>query len=230
MIMGNICTRNCRFCAVAGGRTCPLDETEPERVAEAARRMKLGHVVVTSVTRDDLADGGAEHFARTIKAIRKKMSAAIEVLVPDFGGSEESIKKVLEAGPDIFNHNVETVARLYPVVRPEADYERSLSVLKYAKKYRPEILTKSGFMVGLGETDEEVHEVIDDLASVGCAIITIGQYLAPSKGHLPVERFAHPDIFKSYSNYGDKKGVFVFAGPFVRSSYNAKEVFENIKG
>ena len=229
MLMGNVCTRNCRFCAVTSGAPSQLNESEPERVAEAARRMQLQHVVITSVTRDDLADGGARHFAKTIGAIRKKMSATIEVLVPDFKGSQDAIEKVLDAGPDIFNHNVETVPRLYPLVRPEADYERSLSVLKYAKEYEQEILTKSGLMVGIGETDEEVYGVVDELISVGCGIITIGQYLAPSKEHLPVERFVHPDMFKKYHEYGEEKGAFVFAGPFVRSSYNAKEVFEGLR-
>jgi lipoic acid synthetase len=229
MIMGNVCTRNCRFCAVAGGAPHPLDETEPERLAEAARRMHLEHVVITSVTRDDIAGGGAEHFAKTIRAIRKKLPATIEVLVPDFEGSKESIETVLDAQPDIFNHNVETVRRLYPIVRPQADYERSLSVLSHAYEYRRDIPTKSGLMVGLGESDEEVRQVIDGLVAARCSVITIGQYLAPSREHLPVERFVHPETFKGYCDYGAKKGVLVFAGPFVRSSYNAAEVFEGLK-
>jgi len=226
MIMGKVCTRNCTFCAVKGGTPADLDATEPERLAAAVLRMKLAHAVITSVTRDDLPDAGAAHFADTISAVRRKTSATIEVLVPDFGGCGDSIKKVLNAGCDIFNHNVESVSRLYKSVRPQADYSLSLSVLKRAKEYGRGVLVKSGLMVGLGETDDEIYALLDDLFEAGCDIITIGQYLAPSDKHHHVERFVHPDVFAEYADFGRKKGVCIYAGPFVRSSYNAKEIFD----
>jgi len=232
LIMGKRCTRSCRFCAIEQGDPEPLRADEPEAVAEACRRMGLKHVVVTSVTRDDLPDGGAGHFARTIAEIRSRLpEAVIEVLTPDFQGSRRAVDIVLEAGPHIFNHNVETAPRLYPQARPQADYRRSLEVLRYAEERTsvqgPAVCTKSGLMVGLGETDDEVRGVICDLRRTGCDILTIGQYLAPSSGHLPVDRFVEPDKFSAWSTEAKAMGFSaVAAGPFVRSSYQAEEVFQ----
>jgi lipoic acid synthetase len=226
MIMGNTCTRSCRFCAVGKGAPEPLEQSEPERVAAAARELKLKHVVVTSVTRDDLEDGGASHFAATIEAMRRALpEATVEVLVPDFQGSEDLIRIVLDARPDVFNHNVETVPSLYPRVRPEADYVLSLRVLKTAKEMKPVVLTKSGLMVGLGEKKEEVEAVMEDLVKVRCDILTIGQYLRPSPKHLPVAQFIEPSEFDRYRDLGMRLGFkAVASGPFVRSSYHAGEV------
>ncbi|MBE3580602.1 MAG: lipoyl synthase [Thermoanaerobacteraceae bacterium] len=225
MILGKVCTRNCRFCAVEGGRPEPVDPDEPRRVAVAAARLGLRHVVVTSVTRDDLPDGGAGQFAATIGALRDQLpQAIIEVLTPDFKGERASIARVVEARPHIFNHNVETVPRLYPRVRPAADYRRSLEVLKMVKDLVPDIYTKSGMMVGLGETREEVEEVMADLRGAGCDILTIGQYLRPSPQHLAVEEFVPPETFEHYGQLGRKMGfLYVASAPFVRSSYNAAE-------
>jgi lipoic acid synthetase len=223
LIMGNSCTRDCRFCAVPHGVPGPLAEDEPARVAEASRRLQLKHVVVTSVTRDDLPDGGARHFARTIEALREiNRDIVVEVLTPDFRGSRESILTVVEARPDIFNHNVETVPRLYASARPEAGYRISLELLKRAKAYDAGIYTKSGLMVGLGETVNEVVGVMRDLRSVGCDIMTIGQYLQPSQDHLQVWEYVHPGIFEAYKQTGYELGFrFVASAPYVRSSYNA---------
>ncbi|HBT49985.1 MAG: Lipoyl synthase [Caldanaerobacter subterraneus] len=222
MIMGNICTRNCRFCAVEKGHPQPLDEEEPRRVAEAARRLGLRHVVVTSVTRDDLPDGGASHFAKTIYELKKLPGVTVEVLVPDFMGNEEAIRTVVEAKPDVINHNVETVPRLYSRVRPKADYIRSLNLLKKVKELDPLILTKSGIMVGLGETEEEVIEVMKDLRDIDCDMMTIGQYLRPSHKHIEVAEYVTPEQFKRYEEIGYKLGFkHVASGPLVRSSYHA---------
>lgn len=225
MILGNTCTRNCRFCAVQGGQPQPPDPDEPRRVALAAARLSLKHVVVTSVTRDDLPDGGAGQFAATIQAIREHLpGAVIEVLTPDFQGKREALAKVLEAGPHIFNHNIETVPRLYPEVRPGANYQRSLEVLKQVKEMAPGIYTKSGLMVGLGETKEEVEQVMADLRKVNCDILTIGQYLRPSPEHLEVKEYIPPEVFDYYGTRGQEMGfLYVAAAPFVRSSYNAAE-------
>lgn len=225
LILGNVCTRSCRFCAVAKGTPGPPDPEEPERVAEAARQLNLKHVVVTSVTRDDLPDGGAGHFAATIVAIRRVLpQATVEVLVPDFQGKEEALNTVLAARPDVLNHNVETVPRLYPSVRPQANYKRSLWLLGRAKEKAPDILTKSGLMVGLGETREEVEGVLKDLRSVQCDIVTIGQYLRPSVRHLPVASYIPPEEFEYYREYALRLGFLgVASGPFVRSSYRAEE-------
>ncbi len=203
----------------------PPDPGEPERVAEAAKRLHLRHVVVTSVTRDDLPDGGAEHFAATISAIRKALpQATVEVLIPDFQGSEKALETVLAAYPDVLNHNVETVPRLYPLVRPQADYARSLWLLEKAKEKAPGILTKSGLMVGLGETKAEVEEVLRDLRKAKCDIVTIGQYLRPSVHHLPVASYILPEEFEYYREYALRLGFSgVASGPFVRSSYRAEE-------
>ncbi len=233
MIMGDACTRDCRFCAVESASPKPLRTDEPHAVAEAAARLGLKHVVITSVTRDDLPDGGAGHFAETIAAVRKKMpDARIEILTPDFRGDGGAIDRVIDARPDVFNHNVETVPRLYSRVRPQADYRRSLAVLAHARERAGElaipVCTKSGLMVGLGETENEVLEVMRDLRRAGCEILTIGQYLAPSRRHFPVAKYIDPQQFKSYEIAGEKMGFSaVAAGPFVRSSYQAERVFDD---
>ncbi len=226
MIMGDICTRDCRFCAVSHGRPGPLDPGEPARVAQAARRLGLRYVVVTSVTRDDLPDGGAQHFALTIAAIRDfQPGARVEVLVPDFRGDEAALGVVLSAAPEVFGHNVETVPRLYPAARPQADYRRSLRVLARAREQSPQTITKSGFMVGLGETRSEVFALLAELREAEVQIVTIGQYLAPSNEHLPVAEYVPPEVFAEYESRAREMGFAqVFAGPLVRSSYHAEEV------
>lgn len=227
LIMGDVCTRNCGFCAVAHGRPDPLDPDEPARVAEAAHRMGLKYVVITSVTRDDLPDGGASHFARAITEVKKAIPGAkVEVLVPDFGGSRSSLEVVLEAGPDVLNHNVETVPRLYPIVRPRADYSRSLELLAKVKEISPQVATKSGLMLGLGEDEGEVEGVLEDLVAAGCRILTLGQYLRPSKAHLPVARYVSPEEFEEWRKKALEMGFQkVASGPLVRSSYQAHEMF-----
>ena len=231
LILGPVCSRNCTFCAVDSGTPAPVDEDEPERVAEAVARLKLRHVVVTSVTRDDLYDGGAKHFARTITAIRRRCAAVVEVLTPDFQGSEAAFDTVIDARPDIFNHNIETVERLYPAVRPQANYRQSLDVLRYVKDTAPHVHTKSGMMVGVGETRDEVLGACRDLRAASCDILTIGQYLRPSPRHLPIDRFVTPDEFDDYRREALAMGFLsVASAPFVRSSYNAKEVFEAVRG
>lgn len=230
MILGDRCSRSCGFCAVGHG--CPpppLRPDEPEAVAQAASMLGLRHVVITSVTRDDLPDGGAEAFARTIRAVRRQLpQAGIEVLTSDFQGRRESVETVLDAGPDVFNHNIETVPRLYAKVRPQAQYARSLEVLaQAAQSGRDNIATKSGLMVGLGETDDEIIAVLKDLAGVGCQRVTIGQYLSPSPAHLPVARFVEPRQFEQWRRQGIAMGFqAVMAGPFVRSSYHAGEMMD----
>ncbi len=223
--MGDICTRNCRFCAVHSGTPVPLDQEEPLRVAEAVGRLGLKHVVVTSVSRDDLPDGGAAHFVAVIRSIRGKYpQVIIEVLTPDFGGRLDLVTEVVKAKPHIYNHNIETVPRLYATVRPQADYISSLQVLEQAKKVDGEIYTKSGIMLGLGEEETEVINVMQDLRHIGCDILTIGQYLQPSPEHLPVQEFIHPDIFDKYKVLAQDHGfIHVAAAPFVRSSFNAIE-------
>ncbi|PSQ88268.1 MAG: lipoyl synthase [Bacteroidetes bacterium QS_8_64_10] len=224
MILGDVCTRSCGFCAVKTGRPPEeLDYDEPRRVAEAAAKMDLQHVVVTSVNRDEREDGGAPIFAETIRRVREKQSGCtVEVLTPDFRGIEDAIDIVLDARPDIFNHNVETVPRLYRRVRPQANYERSLRVLGRAKDQG--LRTKSGIMVGLGEERDEVLEIMDDFVDVGLDVMTIGQYMQPTKMHLPVEEWVHPDVFDWYKEVGEDKGLeHVESGPLVRSSYHAEE-------
>jgi lipoic acid synthetase len=230
MIGGNICTRHCAFCSVPAGRPEAYDAIagEPDQVADAAAELGLQYVVVTAVARDDLADGGAEHFARTIRAIRDRVPAArVEVLTPDFGGSEESLRVVVDAAPDVFNHNVETVRRLSPRVRSRSCHDRSLGVLGRAAALAPGMLVKSGLMVGLGETETEVHELLGELHDHGVRAVTIGQYLQPTRRNLPVAEYVHPDRFEAYRAFGESLGFeAVFAGPFVRSSYMAESVFE----
>lgn len=227
LIMGNVCTRNCRFCNIENGQPQPLDSNEPERVAEAVKTLGLKHTVITSVTRDDLADGGASHFTETVRAIKDVCpQTTIEVLIPDFLGNIDSLHTVLRSKPDVLNHNVETVPRLYPTVRPQANYKRSLTLLRDVKSYSPEIVGKSGFMVGLGETEEEVFEVLNDLREVGCEIVTIGQYLQPSAEHLPVKKYIHPDRFEDYKREALQMGFsYVASAPLVRSSFHAEEAF-----
>lgn len=225
LILGEQCTRDCRFCAVKGGTPSPLDWEEPERVAKAAQALGLRHVVVTSVTRDDLADGGAAIYAATIRRLGALLpQTTVEVLIPDFGGDAAALQKVVEAAPDILNHNLETIQRLYPVVRPQADYRRSLELLRQAKLYRPGQTTKSGLMVGLGEGPEELLEALADLRAVDCDLVTIGQYLAPSKNHLPVARYHTPEEFGRLKTCAQNLGfAHVEAAPLVRSSYRAEE-------
>jgi len=231
MILGDICTRACRFCAVKTGMPTELDLAEPERVAEAVEQMGLRHAVVTSVARDDLKDGGASIFAETIRAIRRRNPfTTVEVLIPDFQGNWDALKVVMDARPDILNHNIETVRRLTPRVRAKATYERSLELLRRAKEMQPDIPTKSGIMLGVGETWEEILETMDDLRAAGVDILTIGQYLQPTKQHLKIERYYHPDEFARLKEEGLKRGFkHVESGPLVRSSYHAHEQVESAK-
>ncbi|HEY2102364.1 MAG TPA: lipoyl synthase [Chthoniobacterales bacterium] len=225
MIAGERCTRACGFCAVTTAKPFPLEEDEPQRVAQAVKRLGLKHVVITAVARDDLDDGGANHFARTITAIREMDSSiVIEVLVPDFHARDSSIQVVLEAAPDIFNHNMETVERLTPQVRSRAKYRTSLCVLKRAKELSPNIVTKSGIMLGLGELETELFQTMDDLREVGCEVLTLGQYLRPTTKHLPVIEYIEPERFANYGAIARKKGfLHVASGPLVRSSYHAAD-------
>lgn len=228
MILGKVCTRNCTFCNVAKGIPQPVDNDEPLRVAQAAKALQLKHVVVTSVTRDDLPDGGAGHFARTVAAVRQlNPDATIEVLIPDFKGDSEALRLVVEAGPEVINHNVETVPRLYTAVRPRAVYRRSLQVLAGVKKMEQKIKTKSGIMVGLGEEEREVIEVFADLLAAGCDFLTIGQYLAPSREHHPVVEYVTPEIFTRYREIAKDMGFKeVASSPLVRSSYHAGQMLK----
>jgi len=225
MILGDTCTRACGFCAIKVGKPLTVDEEEPKNVASVAKDLGLKHIVVTSVARDDLADEGAGQFAKTIHALREELPEAIvEVLVPDFKGKRWCVQIVTDARPEIYNHNVETVPRLHTIVRPQAKYERSLRVLETAKELNPKIYTKSGIMLGLGETQEEVVGVLKDLRAVGVDAVTLGQYLRPTMRHLPVNEFIHPSVFKEYERIGSEMGfAFVASAPFVRSSYNAIE-------
>jgi lipoyl synthase len=226
LIMGAVCSRSCSFCGVAHGIPGPLDYDEPERICEAVKNMGLRHIVITSVTRDDLPDGGAMHFARTVTMLKTEIPGiSVEILVPDFNGNDRALETVLQSGPDVFNHNIETVQRLYPVVRPQALYNRSLQMLAKAACSGVQLETKSGIMVGLGETCEEVIGTLGDLRRAGCSHVTIGQYLRPSDDQVPVYAFITPEEFKRYESIGHNLGFSkVFAGPFVRSSYRAEEM------
>lgn len=227
MILGNVCTRPCGFCSVPKGKTEALEADEPERVAEAAERLGLKYVVITSVTRDDLPDGGAEHFYRCVLAVRERTGATVEVLVPDFLGKPAAIDRVIESRPEVFNHNTETVPRLYHRVRRNANYQRTLDLLAQVKRRAPNMKTKSGLMLGLGETIDELFDVLVDLRGVGCDILTLGQYLQPTLEHLPVERFVPPEEFDEIGERARKLGFsLVASGPFVRSSYHAGEMAE----
>lgn len=232
MILGRVCTRACRFCAVTSGRPQGVDESEPDRVAEAVVHLGLRHVVVTSVARDDLPDGGASVFARTIRAIRERApQTGVEVLIPDFAGNEEALATVVEARPDILNHNVETVRRLQKPVRLKATYERSLWVLRRAKEMDPSLTTKSGLMLGVGETWEEILQTLRDLRGAGVSIVTIGQYLRPTLRHLPVQRYYTPAEFAALRDEGLAMGFgHVESGPLVRSSYHAHEQVAHLHG
>ena len=227
MILGDVCTRRCHFCAVTTGKPLPPDEDEPQRLAEAAAHLKLRHVVITSVTRDDLPDEGAGQFARCIRACRLKLSGAtIEVLVPDFHARAELIGTVCDARPEVYNHNLETVARLQPAVRPQASYQRSLDVLRAVKGIDPQITTKSGVMVGLGETKDELVQAMRDLRAVDCDLLTIGQYLRPGDKQAPVEKYYRPEEFDELANIAKELGFAgVASGPFVRSSYHAETLY-----
>ncbi len=229
MILGNVCTRSCSFCAVSRGRPEELELDEPERLAEAADRLGLKHVVITSVTRDDLPDGGAEHFYQCVKAVRDRTGSMVEVLTPDFIGNPTGLDRVIEAAPDVFNHNTETVPRLYRRVRgPQSDYRWTLELLRRVKDANRKIKTKSGLMLGLGETREELFEVFADLLDVGCDFLTLGQYLQPStERYIPVERYIPPEEFDELGKAAESMGFTqVASGPFVRSSYHAREMAE----
>ncbi len=231
LILGDKCTRNCRFCAVAHGLPGLPDPEEPETVARAVKQMGLFYAVVTSVTRDDLYDGGAGHFSAVIRQVKRlNDKTRIEVLVPDFNGNEKSIETILKAMPDVFNHNIETVPRLYPEVRNQADYTRSLSLFARVKQIDSHMITKSGIMLGLGEKETEIEQSLQDLYLSGCDILTIGQYLAPSDKHYPIRQYVTPDEFKKWEKTAIKIGFSaVTAGPFVRSSYQAVETFNKAK-
>jgi lipoic acid synthetase len=232
MILGQNCTRDCGFCSVSSAVPGPPDENEPENVARASEEMGLAYVVITSVTRDDLPDGGAGHFAKTISAVRRRLPGAkIEVLTPDFLGNTEALRTVLEARPDVFNHNVETVERLYPHVRPQAVFRRSLSVLKQAKAIAPGVTSKSGFMLGLGEEEAEVMELLRELRHTGCDVVTIGQYLRPTRNNLPVVEYIRPEAFAYLKVKALDMGfTYVASGPMVRSSMNAAEMYNPVPG
>jgi len=229
LILGNTCTRSCTFCAIPTEERPPApDPGEPERIARASAELGLRHVVVTSVTRDDLGDGGAGRFAETVQALRRiSPEIVVEILIPDFQGSVESLRTVVKSTPQILNHNLETVPRLYPEVRPQADYGRSLLLLKRVKDLKPEMPTKSGLMLGLGEKQEEILRVMADLREVSCNLLTLGQYLQPSGKHHPVVRFVAPEEFEEFRVVGEKMGFqAVFSAPLVRSSFHAAEFFE----
>jgi lipoyl synthase len=232
LILGSRCTRNCGFCAVAHGPSGPPDPEEPRRVARMARDMALAYVVVTSVTRDDLLDGGAGLFAATIRAIRAEIpEARVEVLIPDLQGRREAIQTVVAGGPDVLNHNLETIPALYAKVRPEADYQRSLDLLQTVRDLAPHMMTKSGLMLGLGETPEGVRQTLSDLRAVDCRMVTLGQYLQPSPAHLPVKRYVPPEEFDQWRDMALQMGFHeVASGPLVRSSYQARELYQAAQG
>ncbi|SHI93376.1 lipoic acid synthetase [Malonomonas rubra DSM 5091] len=227
MILGNNCSRHCRFCNVSSDALLPPDPQEPQKVAKAIAELKLKHAVITSVTRDDLPDGGAHHFVALVEQIKQQApDCRIELLIPDLQGDWLALQQIVESGPDIIGHNIETVSRLYAEVRPEAEYQRSLQVLAKIKQISADIISKSGLMLGMGETEEEVLQVMHDLRQQGCQILTLGQYLAPSKNHYPVQEYITPDRFKQLAEEGQKLGFeHVEAGPLVRSSYHAEEQF-----
>jgi len=232
LIMGSCCTRNCRFCAITHGSPCEIDPEEPFRVAETIESMELSYAVITSVTRDDLLDGGAAHFGKTIREIRSRMShTCVEVLIPDFQGDLSAVNTIMKAHPNVLNHNLETIPRLYPSVRPGAGYHRSLGLLRSARRIDPTVPTKSGLMLGLGETSNEIRKTLRDLLDAGCSLLTLGQYLQPSKDHLPVERFIPPEEFDFWRDTALEMGFSAVAsGPFVRSSYHAKGLYEKVTG
>jgi lipoic acid synthetase len=230
LILGRHCTRFCRFCNVTGAAPQPVDPGEPERVVEACRRLELDHVVITSVTRDDLADGGAGHFARTIKLIHAdRRGVSVEVLVPDFAGNQEAVETVARAGPDVFAHNLETVERLYPSARDRADYSRSLGILSRVRSAHRDMIVKSGLILGIGETLDEVKSTLEDIARAGCDIVTVGQYMRPSREHMPVAVYLDPAVFEDLESYASELGLVAVCGPRVRSSYKSKAAFREAK-
>jgi lipoic acid synthetase len=228
LILGNTCTRNCLFCAVKKGHPTAVDADEPQKISEAVKRLGLEYVVITSVTRDDLPDGGAKHFSDTLRAIHSDESKVkVEILIPDFQGSREALGIVLQALPEVIGHNIETVPRLYPAIRPKADYSQSLRLLKMAKDIQPDAVTKSGIMLGLGEKPDEVINVIRDLKEMSCDILTIGQYLSPSHEHASVKRYLPPEEFDYYARAAEQMGFkSVVSGPWVRSSYHAAGTYQ----
>ena len=229
LIMGNVCTRNCRYCNIGTARPEPLDINEPKHIAEAVKELELKYSVITSVTRDDLNDGGAEHFANCIKEIRKVSDAKIEILTPDFKGKQESLDTIIQANPEVFNHNIETVKSLFKTARPQGNYDTSIEVLKYIKE-NSNIITKSGLMVGLGENINEIEETLVDLKEAGVDIVTIGQYIQPSKAHLEVMKFYTPEEFEDLKKLAEKVGIKNHQiGPLVRSSYQAAISYQNSK-
>jgi lipoic acid synthetase len=227
MIMGDVCTRNCAFCAVHHGKASSLDQGEPDNLATAVALLKLQHIVITSVTRDDLPDGGASHFAAVVRAVQQKVpESSIEVLIPDLAGNEQAIATIVAAKPHVLNHNVETVPSLYSKVRPQADYERSINLFRQVKHKDPGMVTKSGLMLGLGETMAAITAVMKDLQAAGCEILTLGQYLRPSPEHIPMERYITPEEFAEYRRIGLEQGFHVvLSNPLVRSSYYAREAY-----
>ncbi|HNQ67978.1 MAG TPA: lipoyl synthase [Bacteroidales bacterium] len=231
MILGDVCTRNCKFCAITKGKPSVVDDNEPKHLAEAALKLNLKHVVITSVTRDDLKDGGASQFAKCIIEVRKVLpKSSIEVLIPDFKANPEALNIVIKSRPEIVNHNVETVPSLYKAVRPMANYKQSLDVLKYIKESDNKIYTKSGIMVGLGEKEDEVLQLFDDLVAIKCDMLTIGQYLPPSYDHASLKEYVSPEVFEKYKQIALKKGFkYVASGPYVRSSYNALEGIKELR-
>jgi lipoyl synthase len=231
LILGDICTRNCRYCHVTHSIPDPLNQKEPDEIAKSVEVLGLSHVVITSVTRDDLEDGGADIFVRTIQKIRKTTpDCTIEVLTPDFNGDLVSLQNILDAAPDVFNHNIEVVKELFPTIRPDGDYEQSISLLDHAKKYKKEIITKSGFMVGLGETQDQITRMLYDLNNAQVDVLTIGQYLQPSKHHVPVQRYYSPREFDLLKNKALQIGFsYIEAGPLVRSSYRAEHALHHVR-
>lgn len=232
MILGEVCTRNCRFCAVdKNNPLLPPDPLEPIHIAELSKELKLKHIVITTVTRDDLPDGGASQFVKVLEEIRRNCpeSVTTETLISDLEGNWDALQTIIKARPTVLNHNVETIERLYPEVRPMANYHRSLDLLKKVKEINPDIITKSGLMVGLGESVQEVKELLNDLYKHQVQVVTIGQYLQPSRDHIPVKEYVHPDIFEEYRRYGEELGfIFVESGPLVRSSYHAERIQQYI--
>jgi len=231
MILGRVCTRDCGFCSVSAGDPAPIDAEEPQRVAAAARELRLRHVVVTSVTRDDLQDGGAQQFAATIEAIRSLLPrSVIEVLIPDLKGDEAALEVIVASGPHVLGHNLETVPRLYPSIRPQADYERSLRILALAKERGNGMLTKSGILLGLGESIAEVERVLQDLRAASCDLLALGQYLQPTPRQIPVQSFIPPDLFSQLKQRAEEWGfAYVASAPFVRSSYHSEEAYRQVR-
>lgn len=231
MVLGSVCTRNCGFCDVTTGRPLPADPEEPVQVAKAAAHLQLEHAVVTQVTRDDLEDGGAAHIAETIRQLRSYVpEASVEVLVSDLKGDTDALDTVLEAGPDVFGHNIEMPKELYSLARQQANYQRSLGVLRYAKENYPDVLTKTGFMVGMGETDDQIKSLLKDLAENKVDILTIGQYLQPSKDHVELKEYISPDKFDEMKTWAEEAGIpYVVSSPFVRSSYKAADAVQTLK-